>query len=105
MVITSTEAITTREFLLPYSIDSQFMLIYPNFYSLPFVYSVNNKDIEQLNSQRFKGDVTGCEKGVCEGIRGECRPHTSLQVSWSRSRGKVYAHTYLSKRPVCFIFS
>nr|CAD2173032.1 unnamed protein product [Meloidogyne enterolobii] len=60
---------------------------------LPFVYSVNNSVIEKLNNHRFVPGE-GC-KGSCKSFDGNCMRSTSLQVSWSRADGKVFAHTYL----------
>nr|CAD2173041.1 unnamed protein product [Meloidogyne enterolobii] len=70
---------------------------------LPFVYSVSNAAIEKLNNHRFDPGE-GCT-AVCKNINGSCKTHTSLQVSWSGYDGKVYAHTYLSKRTFIFFLN
>ncbi|CAK5031030.1 unnamed protein product [Meloidogyne enterolobii] len=71
--------------------------------TLPFVYSVNNTVIEKLNNHQYNDPGEKCNV-ACQAINGKCMLNTSLQVSWSQLGGKVYAHTYLSKRPVCFYF-
>uniref|UniRef100_A0A1I8B3B4 Uncharacterized protein n=1 Tax=Meloidogyne hapla TaxID=6305 RepID=A0A1I8B3B4_MELHA len=63
--------------------------------TLPFVYSVNNKDIEKLNNRQNNVSMTWC-KPKCQ-QHGNCMLNTSLQVSWSKYAGEFYAHTYLSK--------
>ncbi|CAK5084274.1 unnamed protein product [Meloidogyne enterolobii] len=63
---------------------------------LPFVYSVNNKDIEKLNNRQYDGSGADCNKEMCF----TCMPPTSLEVSWSGGMGQVYAFTHLSE----FIF-
>nr|CAD2202783.1 unnamed protein product [Meloidogyne enterolobii] len=63
--------------------------------TLPFVYSVNNKDIEKLNNRQYNDPSAKCDDVACQAINGKCMPSTSLQVSWSQLGGKVYAHTYL----------
>nr|CAD2201064.1 unnamed protein product [Meloidogyne enterolobii] len=62
---------------------------------LPFVYSVDNKGIEDLNNRQYNGSGADCKNAACKIIDGKCKRHTSLQVSWSQSDGEVYAHTYL----------
>ncbi|CAK5031076.1 unnamed protein product [Meloidogyne enterolobii] len=62
---------------------------------LPFVYSVDNKGIEDLNNRQYNDSGAECKRGACKDIDGKCKRHTSLQVSWSQSDGEVYAHTYL----------
>ncbi|CAK5071447.1 unnamed protein product [Meloidogyne enterolobii] len=64
--------------------------------NLPFVYSVNNKDIEKLNNRQYDGSGADCNKEMCL----TCMPPTSLEVSWSGGMGQVYAFTHLSE----FIF-
>nr|CAD2173047.1 unnamed protein product [Meloidogyne enterolobii] len=63
--------------------------------TLPFAYSVNNTVMEKLNTGPYT-DTKNCNKpDRCKGFHGNCMQNTSLQVSWSRLDGKVYAHTHL----------
>nr|CAD2183249.1 unnamed protein product [Meloidogyne enterolobii] len=63
--------------------------------TLPFAYSVNNTVMEKLNTGPYT-DTKHCNKpDRCKVFHGNCMQHTSLQVSWSRLDGKVYAHTHL----------
>nr|CAD2178183.1 unnamed protein product [Meloidogyne enterolobii] len=62
---------------------------------LPFVYSVNNKDIEKLNNGQHRNDTACSVNTTCDRMMSKCMPWTSLEVSWSRAMGQVYAFTHL----------
>nr|CAD2176903.1 unnamed protein product [Meloidogyne enterolobii] len=59
---------------------------------LPFAYSRNNEELKKLNNgpQFSKGEA--CTDKAC--VNG-CLDETFLEVSWSKCRDGVYAHTHL----------
>uniref|UniRef100_A0A1I8AZI0 DOMON domain-containing protein n=1 Tax=Meloidogyne hapla TaxID=6305 RepID=A0A1I8AZI0_MELHA len=63
---------------------------------MPFVYSKNNKDIEELNKGPINVSDAPCNKKVCK-VTG-CMPWTFLEISWSKTVDDVldvYAYTHL----------
>ncbi|CAK5084295.1 unnamed protein product [Meloidogyne enterolobii] len=70
---------------------------------LPFVYSVNNKDIEKLNNGQHRNDTACSVNTTCDRMMSKCMPWTSLEVSWSRAMGQAYAFTHLGEDLVYFL--
>ncbi|CAK5071561.1 unnamed protein product [Meloidogyne enterolobii] len=66
---------------------------------MPFVYNVNNTAIKRFNNKGpYNGTDESCyKKPSCEGTSGTCMLWTFLEVSWSLSRGQVYAYTHLGE--------
>nr|CAD2176913.1 unnamed protein product [Meloidogyne enterolobii] len=58
---------------------------------MPFVYSKNNKVVERLSHGPIYARKGDCNKQEC----GICMPWTTLEISWSKSGGDVYAYTHL----------
>nr|CAD2161102.1 unnamed protein product [Meloidogyne enterolobii] len=73
------------------SLDAQWQDSFNNI--MPFVYSKNNKVVERLSHGPIYDHEDKCNKQQC----GLCMPWTTLEISWSKSGGDVYAYTHLGK--------
>ncbi|CAK5030678.1 unnamed protein product [Meloidogyne enterolobii] len=61
---------------------------------MPFVYSKNNKVVERLGYGPIYAHKESCKnREAC----GMCRRWTTLEISWSKFGGDVYAYTHLGK--------
>uniref|UniRef100_A0A914L0X4 Uncharacterized protein n=1 Tax=Meloidogyne incognita TaxID=6306 RepID=A0A914L0X4_MELIC len=71
------------------SLDAQWQDSFNNI--MPFVYGKSNKVVERLSHGPIYDYKEKCNKQTC----GLCMPWTTLEISWSKSGGDVYAYTHL----------